>query len=108
MPLVAASTCSSVVASTVPAAHPPPSPLLHTCCALRPPAAAVPAAHPRPVSCATQNSNASIKHSGDEREGDEDLGDGDDEIIIVELARLPPKVPAATSRWRWAAVVGGR
>ena len=41
-----------------------------------------------------QNPNGSIKHSGDEREGDEDLGDGDDEIIVVQLARLPPKVCA--------------
>jgi stress response protein SCP2 len=28
------------------------------------------------------NSNGAITHTGDEREGDEDLGEGDDEVIM--------------------------
>lgn len=40
------------------------------------------------------NSNGSIRHSGDEREGDEDLGQGDDEIITVDLDRVPRIVRA--------------
>jgi len=40
------------------------------------------------------NSNGSIRHSGDEREGDEDLGQGDDEIITVDLDRVPRVVKA--------------
>ena len=35
-----------------------------------------------------------IAHSGDEREGDEDLGQGDDEIITVDLAMVPRHVVA--------------
>ena len=38
--------------------------------------------------------NGAIRHTGDEREGDEDLGQGDDEIIIVDLARVPAHVCA--------------
>ena len=34
--------------------------------------------------------SGAIHHTGDEREGDEDLGQGDDEIITIDLARLPP------------------
>jgi len=40
------------------------------------------------------NSNGSIMHTGDEREGDEDLGEGDDEIIKVDLDRVPRIVKA--------------
>ena len=36
-----------------------------------------------------RNQNGSMIHSGDEREGDEDLGEGDDERIFVDFARLP-------------------
>ena len=39
------------------------------------------------------SSNGAIRHTGDEREGDADLNaGGDDEIIFVDLARVPPKV----------------
>ena len=38
--------------------------------------------------------SGAIRHTGDEREGDEDLGSGDDEIIIVDLARVPKNVIA--------------
>jgi len=40
------------------------------------------------------NTNGAIRHTGDEREGDEDLGQGDDEIIIVDLAALPHRIQA--------------
>ena len=41
------------------------------------------------------NSNGAIKHSGDEREGDADLtAQGDDEIIYIDLDRVPPTVRA--------------
>uniref|UniRef100_A0A7S4M701 C2 domain-containing protein n=1 Tax=Odontella aurita TaxID=265563 RepID=A0A7S4M701_9STRA len=41
------------------------------------------------------NSNRSVVHSGDEREGDENLGGtGDDEVITVDVARLPHRVLA--------------
>ena len=40
------------------------------------------------------NSNKSIVHTGDEREGDEDLGGGDDERISVDLDRVPANVRA--------------
>ena len=33
--------------------------------------------------------SGAIRHTGDEREGDEDLGAGDDEIILVDLNRVP-------------------
>ena len=36
-----------------------------------------------------KSQSGAITHTGDEREGDEDLGEGDDEIIIVDLRRLP-------------------
>ena len=35
-----------------------------------------------------------LQHTGDEREGDEDLGQGDDEIITVNLTNLPQNVCA--------------
>ena len=35
------------------------------------------------------STSGAIRHTGDEREGDEDLGAGDDEIILVDLQRLP-------------------
>ena len=38
--------------------------------------------------------SGAIRHTGDEREGDEDLGQGDDEIILVDLHRLPKKTCA--------------
>ena len=38
--------------------------------------------------------SGAIRHTGDEREGDEDLGQGDDEIIVVDLNRLPSSVAA--------------
>ena len=34
------------------------------------------------------NSNGAMRHSGDEREGDEDLGWGDDEIVFIDLANV--------------------
>ena len=41
------------------------------------------------------NSNGSIRHSGDEQEGDEDIGGGlDDEIITCDLDRVPQHVRA--------------
>ncbi|KAL7540957.1 hypothetical protein ACHAXR_010520 [Thalassiosira sp. AJA248-18] len=41
------------------------------------------------------NSNRSVVHSGDEREGDENLGGtGDDEVITVDVGRLPHHVLA--------------
>eukprot|EP00854_Cymbomonas_tetramitiformis_P010328 gene10328-12214_t len=40
-----------------------------------------------------KNSNGSIRHSGDEREGDENLhGSGDDEMIMVDLNNVPREV----------------
>ena len=36
--------------------------------------------------------SGAIRHTGDEREGDEDLGQGDDEIITIDLDRLPQAV----------------
>jgi len=38
--------------------------------------------------------SGAIRHTGDEKEGDEDLGAGDDEIITVDLARVPMNVAA--------------
>ena len=38
--------------------------------------------------------SGAMRHTGDELEGDEDLGGGDDEVIMVELGRLPPSVCA--------------
>jgi len=38
--------------------------------------------------------SGAIRHSGDEREGDEDLGQGDDEVITVDLRRVPSNVCA--------------
>jgi hypothetical protein len=39
------------------------------------------------------NSNGAIRHTGDEKEGDADLNaSGDDEIILIDLARVPSKV----------------
>ena len=35
-----------------------------------------------------------IRHTGDEVDGDADLGQGDDEIIVVSLPRVPPSVCA--------------
>jgi tellurium resistance protein TerZ len=40
------------------------------------------------------NSNGSIRHSGDEKEGDENLGSGDDEVVILDLNRIPANVLA--------------
>ena len=40
------------------------------------------------------NTNGAMRHSGDEQEGDEDLGQGDDEIIYLNLAQIPTKVIA--------------
>ena len=40
------------------------------------------------------NSNGSVRHTGDEREGDEDLGGGDDEIVTVNLDQVPHHVLA--------------
>lgn len=41
-----------------------------------------------------KNANGSIRHTGDEVTGDEDLGAGDDEIIVVDLRRVPAQVKA--------------
>eukprot|EP00966_Prymnesium_polylepis_P050187 1161879-Prymnesium_polylepis.1 len=38
--------------------------------------------------------SGAIHHTGDEQEGDEDLGQGDDEIITIDLQRLPPQARA--------------
>ena len=38
------------------------------------------------------NTNGAMRHSGDEREGDEDLGQGDDEIVYLNLADMPSEV----------------
>ena len=38
------------------------------------------------------NPTNSIIHSGDEQEGDEDLGEGDDERIFIDFIKLPPMV----------------
>lgn len=38
--------------------------------------------------------SGAIRHSGDEREGDEDLGEGDDEVITLDLSRVPAAVHA--------------
>lgn len=40
------------------------------------------------------NSNGSIRHSGDEKEGDENLGFGDDEVVMIDLNRIPSNVLA--------------
>ena len=41
------------------------------------------------------NSNHSVTHSGDEKEGDEDIGGtGDDEVIVANLSRVPDHVLA--------------
>ena len=44
-----------------------------------------------------KNPNGSIRHTGDELTGDEDLGSGDDEIIVVDLRRVPSTVHARCS-----------
>lgn len=41
-----------------------------------------------------KNPNGSIRHTGDEVDGAADLGEGDDEIIVVDLNLLPPQVRA--------------
>mmetsp|Transcript_12544 Transcript_12544/g.25488 ORF Transcript_12544/g.25488 Transcript_12544/m.25488 type:complete len:632 (-) Transcript_12544:150-2045(-) len=41
-----------------------------------------------------RNPNGSIRHTGDELTGDEDLGSGDDEIIVVDLCKVPSTVRA--------------
>jgi stress response protein SCP2 len=38
--------------------------------------------------------SGALRHTGDEREGDEDLGDGDDEIIVIDLNKVPRDVVA--------------
>jgi tellurium resistance protein TerZ len=38
--------------------------------------------------------SGAISHTGDEKEGDEDLGEGDDEVIMVNLPRVPADVCA--------------
>lgn len=38
--------------------------------------------------------SGALTHTGDEREGDEDLGQGDDEIIVVDLSKVPSNVKA--------------
>ena len=43
------------------------------------------------------NPNGSIRHTGDELTGDEDLGSGDDEIIVIDLRRVPSTVHARCS-----------
>jgi len=40
------------------------------------------------------NPSNSIRHTGDETDGAEDLGQGDDEIIVVDLHRVPAQVHA--------------
>jgi tellurium resistance protein TerZ len=40
------------------------------------------------------NSNGSIRHSGDEKTGEEDLGQGDDEVVMIDLDKVPDKVLA--------------
>ena len=39
-----------------------------------------------------KNPNGSIRHTGDELTGDEDLGSGDDEIIVIDLRSVPSSV----------------
>mmetsp|Transcript_56767 Transcript_56767/g.112720 ORF Transcript_56767/g.112720 Transcript_56767/m.112720 type:complete len:378 (+) Transcript_56767:11-1144(+) len=41
-----------------------------------------------------RSASGAITHTGDEREGDEDLGQGDDEIIVIDLAHVPREVKA--------------
>jgi len=41
-----------------------------------------------------RSASGAITHTGDEQEGDEDLGQGDDEIIVIDLARVPRHVKA--------------
>ena len=41
-----------------------------------------------------QSRSKAIRHTGDEQEGDEDLGQGDDEIILIDLHRVPSNVCA--------------
>jgi tellurium resistance protein TerZ len=41
-----------------------------------------------------QSRSGAITHTGDEKEGDEDLGSGDDEIIMVDLPKVPAEVCA--------------
>ena len=41
-----------------------------------------------------KNPNGSIRHTGDELTGDEDLGSGDDEIIVIDLRSVPSSVRA--------------
>ena len=40
------------------------------------------------------SASGAVRHSGDEREGDADLGEGDDEMIHIQLERVPPSVCA--------------
>ena len=41
-----------------------------------------------------ESHSKAIRHTGDEREGDEDLGEGDDEIIVMDLRRIPANICA--------------
>ena len=41
-----------------------------------------------------KNPSGSIRHTGDELTGDEDLGQGDDEIVICDLRMVPQNVRA--------------
>ncbi|KAL1512166.1 hypothetical protein AB1Y20_005432 [Prymnesium parvum] len=36
-----------------------------------------------------KSKSGAIRHTGDEKEGDEDLGQGDDEIIVIDVDRVP-------------------
>lgn len=38
--------------------------------------------------------SGAIHHTGDEKEGDEDLGQGDDEVVVVDTFRIPSNVCA--------------
>jgi len=38
--------------------------------------------------------SGALRHTGDEKEGDEDLGAGDDEIVLVDLPRVPGNICA--------------
>ena len=40
----------------------------------------------------TTNSNLSIMHSGDDRDGKGEMNGGDDEVIICHLDKLPPRI----------------
>jgi tellurium resistance protein TerZ len=41
-----------------------------------------------------QSRSGALRHTGDEKTGEADLGGGDDEIIIVDFARMPANVCA--------------